>query len=60
MGINVDQYGMLYVKFRYLWYGFFSLLDIDYDIGFQCEICGLLLSIIVCDVISLVFCKFFV
>ncbi|XP_061191628.1 uncharacterized protein LOC133199816 [Saccostrea echinata] len=37
-GINAD--GMSYVKFRHAWYSYLALLDINYDLGFQCDICG--------------------
>lgn len=43
-----------------MWYGFLNFLDIDYLLGFCCLICGCNnVDIIICDGISLVFCKEF-
>ncbi|CAG2234984.1 unnamed protein product [Mytilus edulis] len=60
MGYKDFEKMMTYCKFRHSWYAFLSLLNIDYNLGFQCTECGDTPDTIVCDATSLSFRKTFV
>lgn len=48
-----------YNHFRSAWYAYLSLLDIDFDGGFQCAICGTHPQAIIMDATALAFRKDF-
>lgn len=48
-----------YNHFRWSWYSFLKLLDIDIPSGFMCSDCGVSPDIVLMDATSLAFCKDF-
>ena len=46
-----------YNHFRLSWYNYLNLLDIDYESGFRCHICGDLPTTLIMDGTSLAFRK---
>ena len=55
--IEVDPKQLTYNKFKDSWYAFLSLLDIDLDEGFSCEICKDHPRMLIMDATSLSFRK---
>lgn len=55
--IEVDPKQLTYNKFKDSWYAFLSLLDIDLDEGFSCEICKDQPRMLIMDATSLSFRK---
>ena len=51
-GLELDRY-LNYQQWRFSWYSFLSLLDIDYASGFICDICGQYPAVLSCDATSL-------
>ena len=51
------KYMFTYNHYRLSWYAFLDLLDIDYQVGFQCTACGECPPIFVMDATSLAFRK---
>jgi hypothetical protein len=54
MAIDFQQ-KMSYGHFRAAWYSFMSLLDIQYEEGFQCPHCGPAPSVVVGDATTLAY-----
>ncbi len=48
-----------YQQWRFSWYAFLNLLDIDYSSGFTCGRCGQYPQVLTCDATSLGFRKTF-
>lgn len=53
---NLSFSSMVHYKhFRWAWYSFLALLDVDYSTGFQCSRCGTYPQVLVMDATSLSF-----
>lgn len=57
--INFRQY-IDYNSWRFAWFGFLRLLDINYKEGWLCPLCGQEPNVVICDATSLAFQKQFV
>jgi hypothetical protein len=44
---------LIFLRFRYAWYGFLSLLDAEYELGFSCPQCGDCPATVVMDGVTL-------
>ncbi len=57
-GINSSQF-INYQQWRFSWYSFLNLLDLDYENGFMCSLCGKYPEVMSCDATSLGFKRIF-
>ena len=56
-GIQLEPF-INYQPLRFSWYSFVSLLDIDYEMGFKCNVCGRYPSVSSCNATSLGFKRY--
>jgi len=56
-GIQLEPF-INYQQWRFSWYSFLNLLDIDYEMGFKCNVCGRYPSVSSCNATSLGFKRY--